>query len=87
MAAALGLSDEDIKKVRLAALLHDVGHCAFSHVVESIIKQNPGYQPILEGKRFLRHEMFTRYMITNSFNKNETISRLIGEQHDSFLKK
>ncbi|MCE8424862.1 MAG: HD domain-containing protein [Candidatus Methanoperedens sp.] len=84
IASALELGEEDIEKVRLAALLHDVGHCAFSHVVESVIKQIPQYQPIINGRRFLRHEMFTKHIISKSFYKNGTITELIGEKQDFF---
>ncbi|NJD77515.1 MAG: HD domain-containing protein [Candidatus Methanoperedens sp.] len=68
IASALALNEEEIVKVRLAGLLHDIGHCAFSHVVESVLKRNPGFQPVLNGKKFLRHEMFTKHVISNSFH-------------------
>ncbi len=74
IAKALGLSSEEIVKVRIAALLHDIGHCAFSHVVESVLKRNPPYQPVIEGKTFLRHEMFTRHIISNSFHTKPEIA-------------
>ncbi len=74
MAKALGLCEEEIVKVRIAALLHDIGHCAFSHVVESVLKRNPEYQPVIDGKKFLRHEMFTRYIISNSFHNKKEIT-------------
>ncbi|VVB89428.1 HD domain protein [uncultured archaeon] len=78
MAKALGLAQEEIVKVRLAALLHDIGHCAFSHVVESVLKRNPAYQPVIGGRRFLKHEMFTRHIISNSFHTRPGIeSRVI----------
>ena len=32
----LNLSEDEIKKIRLAALLHDIGHFPFSHVLEEI---------------------------------------------------
>jgi HD superfamily phosphohydrolase len=75
IAHALGLNEEEISKVRLAALLHDVGHCAFSHVVESILKRNPQYQPVLDGKNFLHHEMFTKHIIANSFHIKPEIAK------------
>ncbi len=74
MAKALGLCGEEIVKVRMAALLHDIGHCAFSHVVESVLKRNPVYQPLIDGKKFFRHEMFTRYIISNSFHTKREIA-------------
>ena len=33
------ISDEDVDRVRLAALLHDVGHGPFSHVSEQLLKK------------------------------------------------
>ncbi len=73
IARSLGLGEEEIAKVRLAALLHDIGHCAFSHVVESILKRNPQYQPVLNGKNFLNHEMFTKHIIANSLHTKPEI--------------
>jgi HD superfamily phosphohydrolase len=78
MAKALGLSQEEIVKIRMAALLHDVGHCAFSHVVESVLKRNPLYQPVINGKNFLNHEMFTKHIISNSFHTKPEIAALAG---------
>ncbi|MCZ7355696.1 MAG: HD domain-containing protein [Candidatus Methanoperedens sp.] len=84
MAKALGLSQEEVAKVRLAALLHDIGHCAFSHVVESVLKRNPAYQPVIDGRRFLKHEMFTRYIISNSFHTKPEIASLVVDAKSFF---
>ncbi len=78
MAKALGLSQEEIVKIRMAALLHDIGHSAFSHVVESVLKRNPLYQPVINGKNFLNHEMFTNYIISNSFHTKPEIAAYAG---------
>ncbi|HEY6585545.1 MAG TPA: HD domain-containing protein [Candidatus Methanoperedens sp.] len=78
IAHSLGLDEEEIVKVRLAALLHDIGHCAFSHVVESILKRNPQYQPVLNGKNFLNHEMFTKHIIANSLHTKPEIGAYAG---------
>jgi uncharacterized protein len=64
MAENLGLSPEDVQKVRLAGLLHDLGHSALSHAVESLLSRNPEIQPIVGGRRASRHEVFTRDIIT-----------------------
>jgi HD superfamily phosphohydrolase len=63
MAEHLDLSEEDVRKVRLAGILHDLGHSALSHAVESVLSRNPDIQPILAGRRVSRHEEFTRQII------------------------
>lgn len=60
----LGFSQEDVRKVRLAGLLHDLGHSALSHAVEGVLGRNPEIQPLLAGRRIGRHEEFTREIIT-----------------------
>ena len=76
---ALGLTHDEILKVRLAALLHDIGHCAFSHVVESILKRNPSFQPVINGRNFLNHEMFTKYIISHSFHTRPEIAAIVED--------
>ncbi|MCX6677919.1 MAG: HD domain-containing protein [Methanothrix sp.] len=63
MAEHLGLSQEEVRKVRLAGLLHDLGHSALSHAVEGVLSRNPDIQPTLAGRRVSRHEEFTRQII------------------------
>jgi len=36
------LSDQEVQKIRLAALLHDVGHAPFSHLFEPLLKKYLG---------------------------------------------
>ncbi len=64
MAEHLGLCAEEVRTVRLAGLLHDLGHSALSHAVEGVLSRNPDIQPLLGGKRASRHEEFTRETIT-----------------------
>ncbi len=64
MAKHMGLSSKDVQKVRLAGLLHDLGHSALSHAVEGVLSRNPDMQPIIRGRRVFRHEEFTREIIT-----------------------
>ncbi|MCL7475906.1 MAG: HD domain-containing protein [ANME-2 cluster archaeon] len=74
MGHALELEEMDIRKVRIAALLHDVGHSAFSHSVESVLARNPDFMPLIGGERFSSHEMFTSYIIRNNFPGYDTIA-------------
>jgi len=63
MAEHLGLPAEDVRKVRLAGLLHDLGHSALSHAVEGVLSRNPDMQPVMDGRPVFRHEQFTRRII------------------------
>ncbi len=81
LGSSLGLEQEDIEKLRLAGLLHDVGHSAYSHAVEGVLKREPGMQPHLNGKRFLKHEAFTRYIIENVIPENRAIARYVEDRY------
>lgn len=63
IATRLGLAEDDTRKVRLAGLLHDLGHSALSHAVEGVLGRNPEIQPEVAGKRIGRHEEFTRQIV------------------------
>ncbi len=84
IARSLGLNNEEIVKVRLAALLHDIGHSAFSHVVESVLKRNPAYQPAFNGRKFASHEMFSRHIISSSFHTKPEIAAHVGNAEPFF---
>ncbi len=63
IASHLGLGSEEVRKVRLAGLLHDLGHSALSHAVEGVLGRNPEIQPLLSGRQVSRHEEFTYEII------------------------
>jgi HD superfamily phosphohydrolase len=75
IARNLGLAESEISKVRVGALLHDVGHSAFSHSIEAVLARNPDYVPVIDGVRFYNHEMFTRYIISNNFYQYDEIAK------------
>ncbi len=75
MASRLGLEEGEIRKVRIAGLLHDLGHSALSHAVEEVMSRNPELQPLLNGRQISRHEDFTRHII-ESDNFGDAVSAL-----------
>ncbi|HSD59194.1 MAG TPA: HD domain-containing protein, partial [Methanotrichaceae archaeon] len=74
IAGHLGFPPEEVRKVRLAGLLHDLGHSALSHAVEGVLGRNPEIQPLVAGRRASRHEEFTREIITAHPFGDEAIS-------------
>ncbi len=51
------LTDDDVEKVRIAALLHDIGHYPFSHVIEHVMKK--------KGEKG-KHEKLTDHLLRQS---------------------
>jgi len=62
----LALKQEYKQIVRLAALLHDIGHGPFSHTFEELLTRNPSYVPVINNEKLLNHEDFTKYILNNS---------------------
>ncbi len=70
--------------VRLAALLHDVGHAPFSHAGEDVMPQSPG-----KRKRF-DHEDYSAAIIRHFFadvinNHPDNVHRITAEELCAFL--
>lgn len=61
IADAIGLEPEERRLVRLAALLHDVGHGPFSHVSEPILEAFASVPKEKRNKQI--HEMLTKQII------------------------
>ncbi len=57
MARRVGLKNEDVQKVKLYGLLHDIGHTPFSHEGEDVLKQHVGNHEALGEKIVLSGEI------------------------------
>ncbi|MDP3742550.1 MAG: HD domain-containing protein, partial [Candidatus Micrarchaeota archaeon] len=56
IARKLGLPQKTVAELRLAALVHDIGHTAFSHGAEPILKQKLGIDHEQLGEQRMRQE-------------------------------
>lgn len=69
--AAGTLSSKDIYEVRIAALLHDIGHCFFSHTSEqilgkmAIIHEVKKEEPFRGSDAIALHEIFAYYVLNH----------------------
>jgi HD superfamily phosphohydrolase len=77
MAARLGLEDKyETPLVRMAALLHDLGHGPFSHVSESLLERYADRTQLPpDQKKEKIHELITAHLIKN----DPAIVKIIGE--------
>lgn len=66
LARQLGLGADEIRRVRLAALLHDLGHGPFSHVSENLLERYADRSSLPpEQKKEKIHELVTAHLIEN----------------------
>lgn len=83
----VSVDDDNIKKFRLAGLLHDIGHYPFSHALEEPIanrytesltttpENGDGDESILETKPYFKHEQLGKLII----EKDPEISEILGK--------
>lgn len=69
----LGLSSEKTAKVRLAALLHDVGHTAFSHEAEGVLQKHLGNHEQI-GRGMMQKGEIADALSSSSFSAKEISS-------------
>lgn len=76
LAEQLGLSEDEVELVRLAALLHDLGHGPFSHVSEHSLEQYADRSKLPAGQKKEKiHELITSHFISN----DEDVIRILGQ--------
>ena len=76
LARQLRLNEDEVRLVRLAALLHDLGHGPFSHVSENLLERYADRSSLAEGQKKEKiHELVTAHLIAN----DQAIREILGE--------
>ena len=81
------ISKDDEKNLRMAALLHDIGHYPFSHVMEKFF----GLNHELNGKHVIESSDIKEYLQSNGYNVDDICSIITGEytgkkKNDMFMR-
>ena len=85
MAKNLKFSEDDERLVRLAALLHDLGHGPFSHISEDILKMHIEEKNGIETNKI--HEKITQDLILNNLEIRNIISEVDAKKIVKLLNK
>jgi uncharacterized protein len=76
MAEQLGLDQDESRLVRIAALLHDVGHGPFSHVSEHLLERYANRDTLQpDQKKDKIHELVTNHWIRN----DDEMIKILGQ--------
>jgi HD superfamily phosphohydrolase len=75
----VGLSESEIQEVRLAALLHDVGHAPFSHLLEPILMKYFNVNHEVMTKRIVAESELADILEKRGFDAEELSKLAIGE--------
>lgn len=82
IAHRLGLEEETVRKVKLYGLLHDIGHTAFSHEGEDVLKKYIGNHEQVGKRKILKGEVAD--ILSESYKPNE-IAEIEGSNYGSII--
>jgi uncharacterized protein len=79
-------TDQDyIQKLRIAALLHDIGHGPFSHLFEEILKTNDKFSHESLGHSIITKSIVSDIITKNGYSSQEIASLSFGKHKINFL--
>lgn len=77
-----GLGEEDVKKLRVSALLHDVGHGPFSHMFEEVMADKTEFTHEDMTSRIIRETEIGDILERHGFSKNKISELAIAKSTD-----
>jgi HD superfamily phosphohydrolase len=79
-------TDQDyIQKIRIAALLHDIGHGPFSHLFEEVLRTDDKLSHESLGQNIITKTMVSDIITKNGYNSQEIASLSFGKHKINFL--
>jgi len=78
MCRNLGLGEDEAAQIRLAALLHDVGHVAFSHEAEVVTKEILGTHEQIGQRRILKGKIAD--ILGENFSAKKIARLIVGKE-------
>jgi len=79
-------TDQDyIQKLRIAALLHDIGHGPFSHLFEEIMNTDDKFSHESIGQNIITKTVVSDIITKNGYNSQEIASLSFGKHKINFL--
>jgi len=89
----MSITRKQKQTIRLAALLHDIGHGPFSHTFEELLDRNETYVTRFNGKCFHSHEDFSEHILRNNWElknalgayRSQIVNFLFGDKPIGFV--